>query len=266
MSDAPASSPGRIVVERDGPAVHVRFDNPSAFNALTGEMWLALRDAARDIADDASVRVATFRGTGGKAFISGTDIAKFADYTDGRQGIDYEREIDECMAAVDAIPCTTIAVVEGWAVGGGLNIASSCDFRIATPDAKFGSPIGRTIGNCLSAASVARIGGAVGIQFAKRMVLLGEFLTADQLLASGFLLNIAERDGLDAEAASLCARAAANAPLTTRTTKATIRRMTYDALPDIEPLIAQVYGSADFRRGVADFLAKTKRVPDWTGE
>lgn len=258
-------SEGRIVFERSGAAAHVRFENPGAHNALTSQMWLDLRDTARAIAADPSIRVTTFRGTGGKAFISGTDISKFADYTTGEQGVDYERGIDECMAAVDAIPCTTIAVVEGWAVGGGLNIASACDFRIATPDARFGSPIGRTIGNCLSAASVARIGGAVGVQMAKRMVLLGEFLTADQLFASGFLLKLVPPEALEQEVAELCARSAQNAPLTTRATKEMIRRMGMDRLPDVEDLIATVYGSADFRRGVADFLAKTKRVPDWTG-
>ncbi|MBW6529854.1 enoyl-CoA hydratase/isomerase family protein [Sphingomonas sp. RRHST34] len=255
-----------IVVTRDGDAVHVRFDNPAAHNALTGTMWLALRDAARAVADDPSVRVVTFRGTGGKAFISGTDITKFADYAEGAQGVAYEREIDECMGAIDALPCTTIAVVEGWAVGGGLNISSACDFRVATPDARFGSPIGRTIGNCLSAASLARIGGAVGVAVARRMVLLGEIVAAEELRASGFLLKVVERDALDAEVAALCARAAENAPLTTRVTKETLRRMTFDGLPAIEPLIEQVYGSADFRRGVADFLAKTKRVPAWTGQ
>jgi enoyl-CoA hydratase/carnithine racemase len=258
-------SAGRIVFERDGALAHIRFDNPAAYNALNSQMWLDLRDAARAIAADPDIRVATFRGVGGKAFISGTDIAKFAAYSTGAQGGEYEREIDECMAAVDAIPCTTIAVVEGWAVGGGLNISSACDFRIATADAKFGSPIGRTIGNCLSAASVARIGGAVGVQFAKRMVLLGEFLAADQLLASGFLIDIVERDAIDDRLAALCQRAAENAPLTTRATKETIRQMTFGDLPKIDALIDQVYGSADFRRGVADFLAKTRRVPDWTG-
>jgi enoyl-CoA hydratase/carnithine racemase len=259
-------SEGRIVFERDGAQAHVRFDNPAAHNALTSQMWLDLRDAAYAIAADPAIRVATFRGTGGKAFISGTDITKFAAYQTGDEGVAYEREIDVCMAAIDAIPCTTIAVVEGWAVGGGLNISSACDFRIATADAKFGSPIGRTIGNCLSAASVARIGGAIGVQFAKRMVLLGEFMTADQLLASGFLLKIVGREAMDAEVAALCERAIQNAPLTTRVTKQMIREMTFGNLPDVEALIAQVYGSADFHRGVADFLAKTKRVPDWTGE
>lgn len=256
----------RLVFEKKGHEAHIRFDNPSAHNALTSRMWHDLRDAARDIAADRNIRVATFRGVGGKAFISGTDISKFADYTTGQQGVDYERDIDICMGAIDAIPCTTIAIVEGWAVGGGINISSACDFRIATPDARFGSPIGRTIGNCLSAASVARIGGAVGVQMAKRMVLLGEILTAQELLASGFLLKIVERDALDAEAEALCRRAAENAPLTTRTTKETIRRMTFGSLPDIEALIAEVYGSADFRRGVADFLAKTRQLPAWTGE
>jgi enoyl-CoA hydratase/carnithine racemase len=259
-------SAGRILVTREGPAAHVRFDNPAAYNALTTQMWLDLRDVARGFSEDPSIRVVTFRGTGGKAFISGTDIAKFAGYRTGEQGVEYEREIDDCMGAVDAIPCTTIAAVEGWAVGGGINIASACDFRIATPDAKFGSPIGRTIGNCLSAASVARIGAAVGVQFAKRMVLLGEMLTADQLLASGFLLKLTPREEMETELAALCARAAENAPLTTRVTKETIRRMTFGQLPEIEGLIAQVYGSTDFRRGVSHFLAKTKRVPDWTGE
>ncbi|WP_443971625.1 enoyl-CoA hydratase [Sphingobium sp. CR28] len=255
----------RIVFERSGSAAHIRFDNPAAFNALTSQMWLDLRDTARAIAADPSIRVATFRGTGGKAFISGTDISKFADYETGQQGVDYERGIDECMGALDEIPCTTIAIVEGWAVGGGLNISAACDFRIATPDAKFGSPIGRTIGNCLSAASAARIGAAVGVQFAKRMVLLGEFLTADQLLDSGFLLKIVEPDAIEEEVATLCARAAENAPLTTRVTKEMIRKMTLGNLPDVEDLIALVYGSADFRRGVSDFLARTKKLPEWTG-
>jgi len=255
----------RLIYEKRGDQAHVLFDNPAAHNALTSQMWLDLRDAARDIAADRNIRVALFRGVGGKAFISGTDISKFADYRTGQQGVDYERGIDECMSAVDAIPCATIAVVEGWAVGGGINISSACDFRVATPDARFGSPLGRTIGNCLSAASVARIGGAVGVARAKRMILLGEMLTARELLDSGFLLRIVEREALDAEVDALARRAAENAPITTRATKEMIRRMTYGALPDVEDLIAEVYGSADFRRGVADFLARTKKLPEWEG-
>lgn len=259
-------SAGRLVVAREGATAHIRFDNPAAYNALTHQMWLDLRDACRTIAEDRAIRVVTFRGTGGKAFISGTDIAGFADFRSGQDGIDYERGIDECMAAVDAIPATTIAIVEGWAVGGGLNISSACDFRLATPDARFGSPIGRTIGNCLSASSLARIAGALGVQIAKRMVLLGEIVPAADLLDSGFLLQVVEAAELDAAVGQLCRRAAENAPLTTRATKETIRRMGHANLPDVDDLIEQVYGSADFRRGVEAFLARTRKLPHWTGD
>lgn len=256
----------QLIVERDGPIARVIFSNPAAHNALTHQMWLDLRDACQTLAVDPSVRVVTFRGVGGKAFISGTDISGFADFKTGDDGIQYEREIDTCMASIDALPMTTIAIVEGWAVGGGLNISSACDFRIATPNSRFGSPIGRTLGNCLSMSSTVRIAGAIGVQTAKRMVLLGELIAAPEMLANGFLLKIATPDEIDAVTAELCQRAVENAPLTTRTTKEAARRLAFRDLPNIEPLIEAVYGSADFHRGVANFLAKTKVTPIWTGD
>lgn len=254
-----------IKFEKTGDVARITFHNPSAHNALTSQMWLDLRDAARAIAEDPAIRVAVLRGAGGKAFVSGTDISGFTKFTSGADGQAYEHTIDECMSAVDAIPVTTIAVVDGWAVGGGLNIASACDFRIATPSARFGSPIGRTLGNCLSAQSVARIGGAIGVAVAKRMVLLGEIISAQELVASGFLLRLVEPDAMEGEIESLCRRAAENAPLTTRATKATLRTMMFGNLPDVDALIEEVYGSDDFRLGVRDFLARTKAVPQWTG-
>jgi enoyl-CoA hydratase/carnithine racemase len=257
---------GQTILERDGAIARVRFDNVPAHNALTHQMWVDLHDICVQLANDPTVRVVVFRGTGGKAFISGTDISSFADFSGGQDGLDYENEIDVFMGSIDKIPAITIAVVEGWAVGGGINISSACDFRIATPNAKFGSPIGRTIGNCLSASSVARVGGATGVQIAKRMVLLGEFITAQEMLDSGFLYKIVEAEELDAAVEALVQRASENAPLTTKTTKETIRRMSFDGLPDIQQLISDVYGSNDFRRGVHDFLAKTKKTPIWTGD
>lgn len=256
----------RVTYEKAGDVAHIRFDNPGAYNALTSAMWLQLRDIAGRITEDPSVRVAVFRGVGGKAFVSGTDISGFATFTSGADGVAYERSGDDCMRALDAIPVTTIAVIDGWAVGGGLNIAAACDFRIATPDARFGSPIGRTLGNCLSPLSLARIGGAIGVAAARRMVLLGEILGAQDLLPTGFLLRIVEPEAIDAEIEALCRRAAENAPLTTRATKEILRRMAFEGLPEVDDLIARVYGSDDFRRGVSAFLAKTKALPTWAGQ
>src|SRR5690606_20288543 len=142
-----------IIYEKSGNGAHIRFNNPQAFNALTSQMWLDLRDAARDVAQDPNIRVGLFRGVGGKALVSRTDISGFAKFTSGEDGVGYDSGIDACLRALDDIPVTTIAVIDGWAVGGGLNIAAACDFRIASKDARFGSPIGRTLGNCLSVMS-----------------------------------------------------------------------------------------------------------------
>jgi len=260
-------SAGRIICERSGPIARIVFHNPAAHNALTHEMWGELRDLCLELANDKTIRVVTFRGSGGKAFVSGTDISHFLGFTAGRDGIAYEGEIDAAMAAIDTLPMTTVAIVEGWAVGGGLNILSACDFRIATADARVGSPLGRTIGNCLSMSSYARVAGAVGIPAAKRMLLLGEMLTAPELLSSGVLYKVVKADELDAAVTELCERAAANAPLTTRATKEAIRRMTRANLPNIDDLIELVYGSEDFKRGVHAFLDRKdkKNPPDWTG-
>jgi enoyl-CoA hydratase/carnithine racemase len=256
---------GRIIYERQGVVAHVMFSNPTAHNALTHDMWLGLRDHCVRMADDPEVRVVVFRGAGGKAFVSGTDISGFAGFTSGAEGIVYERGIDDCMAAIDALPMTAIAVVDGWAVGGGLNIASACDFRLATPAARFGSPLGRTIGNCLSMSSYARIVSSIGAAAAKRMLLLGEMLTAQELFDSGFLYRVVEAAQLENELRTLCERAAANAPLTTGATKEALRRWRNSNLPPIDDLIELVYGSADFKLGVSHFLAGGRKPPDWNG-
>ncbi|MET0497133.1 MAG: enoyl-CoA hydratase [Steroidobacteraceae bacterium] len=258
-------SEARLIYTKEGAVGRILFDNPRHYNALTHTMWCDLRDVCRRIANDPDVRVVTFRGVGGKAFISGTDISGFEAFTSGRDGIAYEQHIDECMAAVDALPVPTVAVIEGWAVGGGLNIFSAADFRIATPTARFASPLGRTIGNCLSMSSCARIAGAIGVTAAKRMLLLGETITAQQMLAAGVLYNIVEPAELDAAVDALCQLAIPNAPLTSRASKEMIRRLTYANLPNVDDLIEQVYGSDDFKRGVRNFLDKNKAVPRWSG-
>jgi enoyl-CoA hydratase/carnithine racemase len=259
-------SDGRLIYEKAGSLARIVFDNPRAHNALTHEMWRELGEVCRRIAADPDIRVVTFRGAGGKAFVSGTDISGFADFKSGRDGIAYERGIDEHMAAVESLPMTTVAVIEGWAVGGGLNIMSACDFRVATTDARFGSPLGRTIGNCLSMSSYARIARAVGVSAAKRMLLLGEMVSAQELLACGVLYRVVEPSDLVTTVDALCARAAENAPLTTRVTKEALRRLAYSGLPDIEDLIERVYGSEDFRTGVSHFLGKTRTPPEWRGK
>src|SRR5690606_34553184 len=118
------------------------------------------------------IRCAVLRGKGGNAFVAGTDITQFKDFTGAEDGLRYEAEMEPILAKLAELPVPTLAVVEGWAVGGGLALASLCDIRIATPTAKFGLPIARTLGNCLTIRNVARLSALLGPSRIKRIVML----------------------------------------------------------------------------------------------
>ncbi|MEQ8935674.1 MAG: enoyl-CoA hydratase/isomerase family protein [Amphiplicatus sp.] len=254
---------GKLVYEKTGNIGRIVFDNPTALNALTAQMWSDLGSVCREIAKDKSVRVVTLRGAGHKAFLSGTDIGGFLKFASGRDGVAYEGRMDEYIGTVETLPQPTLAIVEGWAVGGGLALSCASDFRIATPSARFGSPLGRTIGNCLSAKGYARVLAHVGVAQAKRMLLLGEMISAEEMMNLGLLHSVVEPEAIDDAAEALCAKLAAQAPLTVKASKEAMRRLSYRALPDMDDLIEMVYGSDDFKNGVRNFLEKKKT--DWTG-
>lgn len=254
---------GRVTLRREGPVAQVLFDRPKARNAFTWAMYDELDAICRELTADGEVRVVTFRGAGGKAFVAGSDIAQFADFQDAADGISYERKMDRYFERILAIPVPTIAIIEGWAVGGGLNIASCCDLRIATSDAQFGTPIARTIGNCVSVNTYARLVEGFGEARAKRMLMLAEFIGAEEAGACGYLARVCEREKLDETVAQIVERLLENAPLTLSVTKAAIGRIRSRDLDPADDLVALAYGSEDFRIGVRAFMAKQR--PDWTG-
>lgn len=251
-----------ILHETRGAVAWTTLNRPQARNAMTWAMYEQLAAICDELRARPEVRCAVFRGAGGEAFVAGTDIEQFREFKSGDDGVAYEQRIDEGMARIEALPMPTLAVVEGWCVGGGLAIATACDIRIATPTAKFGVPIARTLGNCLSVANVARLVAAWGKARVQRMLIAAEVIDSAEALACGYLAQLVEGD-LDAVANKRAAALAALAPVTQAVSKEALRRLLVHDLPDAHDLIRRAYGSEDFREGVSAFT--DKRAPRWQG-
>ncbi len=273
MSDNPSSGlprladltpdDGRVRLRRAGPIAHVTFDRPNARNAMTFKMYDELDAIVSELDGDPTIRAAIFRGAGDAAFVAGTDISEFTGFRNGEDGIAYEARMDGHLDRLSRLRLPTLAVVEGFCVGGGLAIAACCDLRIASVDARFGVPIARTIGNCVSMNTTARLLHCFGESRTKRMLLLGDLLNAEEALDAGFVGTVVSPDELDRAAETVAQRLTRNAPLSMRAGKEAIHRLRTGETPDGADLIRSCYGSSDFRTGVSAFLAKTR--PQWTG-
>ncbi|MCK0209607.1 enoyl-CoA hydratase/isomerase family protein [Starkeya koreensis] len=257
----PEADQGTVRFSVEGAVARLVFDRPSARNAMTWRMYEEMAEALARIAADPAIRVAVLRGAGGKAFIAGTDIEQFRAFSTGQDGIAYEEKVDHYVSLLEQVQVPTVAVVEGWAAGGGMALANACDFRLATPGARFGVPIARTLGNCLSASNVQRLVATLGLSVVRRMLLAAEMPTAEEM-PTGYVA-IHAPDTIDAALEELCARIAGNAPLTVRVTKQMLRRLAHDTHAPDADLVREIYGSADFHEGVEAFLAK--RTPEWRG-
>jgi 1,4-dihydroxy-2-naphthoyl-CoA synthase len=254
----------QVSLDIRGNVAHITFDHVAARNAMTVAMYERLKSICLELAKNSAVCVAIFRGAGGKSFVSGSDIAQFTDFKDGHDGVRYEEDIDSYLGPLATLPIPTIAVIDGMAVGGGLAIASCCDFRISTPDAKFGVPIAKTLGNCLSAGNIAWLVAHLNINIVKRMLLLAEMVSAQELLQQGYLLATYEQDQLAGEANKLAERLSKLAPITQKSSKLVLARLVKNQLPDCNDLISETYGSSDFKSGVAAFL--NGKAATWSGK
>jgi enoyl-CoA hydratase/carnithine racemase len=258
------ATPNQTLLTRDGPVVTLTFNRPEARNALTWAMYDRLHEVCEEVDADDSVRVLVLRGAGGEAFAAGTDISQFTGFERAEDGLAYERDLDRRIGRLEAVRKPVIAQVEGVAAGAGFLIATACDLRVATPDARFGAPIARTLGNCLSIATYAHLLDVFGPSRLKELIFTARLLTAGEAHAAGYVHEIVTPDQIAARVKRLALQIAEHAPITMWVTKESIRRLAASrALPDDADLVATTYGSADFREGVRAFLEK--RRPRWTG-
>ncbi|KQP23544.1 enoyl-CoA hydratase [Pseudorhodoferax sp. Leaf267] len=242
----------RLTVHASG-AAEIVIDRPERHNAMTREMYDALLECIAACRQDAAVRSVLFRGAGGKSFISGTDIGHFKDFRDGREGIAYEAFVERVIDAVERIAGPTVAVIDGWTVGGGLALATACDFRVCSAGSRFGAPIAKTLSNTLSSRNIARLQAALGVPRVKRMLLLAEYLNADEALACGYVHAVCAPGELQASAHALADRLMGLSPVTHKAVKESIRRIVVEQRLEDDDIVEEVYGSQAFRDGVAAF-------------
>ena len=253
---------GVVRLERRDAVATITLDRPGARNALTWAMYEELDKALDRVGSEPEVRIVVVRGAGGN-FAAGTDISQFAAFTSGDEGVDYERRLEGVLTKLESLPATSIAAVEGFAAGFGLALAAACDLRVASPNAQFGVPIARTIGNCLSMGNYARLVASLGAAKTKAMLLTAEFMSADEARSMGFVLRVLEPHAFARELEMLCERLVSHAPLTLQVTREAVRRIVSRSAADGDDLLRRVYGSRDFREGVAAFVEKRK--PRWEG-
>jgi enoyl-CoA hydratase/carnithine racemase len=259
-----AREEGVVLLERTGSIAMMTISRPGSLNALTWTMYEQMEAHLKSLASDETLRALVIRGAG-KAFATGTDIHQFRGYN-STDGAIYERKMETIIEGLYHFPRPVIAAIHGYAVGAGMLFAAVSDLRYATPSSRFGMPIARTLGNCLSMKNYFHLVEAFGAMRAKELIFTGRLLSAQDALHYDFLTAMVEEERIYTHALEVAQQISNNAPLTIWATKEAQRRLNTATLRNIpfNDVLARIYDSHDFAEGVQAYGAKRK--PRWTGE
>lgn len=254
-----------LLYEVDNGLGRITFNRPEARNALTFRMYERLEEVLQQAESDSGLKALILTGAGEQAFAAGTDISEFKAFSRAEDALNYEARMDRVLDALERSRVPTIAAIAGACTGGGAAIAICCDIRIGASSARFGMPIGRTLGNCLSMSNYARLVSLLGPARVKDIIFTARLIGAAEAHASGLLSEVlTDHAALQSRANELARTVASQAPLTLRATKEALRRIREEMTPaEDDNLILMCYMSRDFREGMDAFL--NKRAPKWTG-
>jgi enoyl-CoA hydratase/carnithine racemase len=252
-----------LLVAQDGGVLTVTFNRPRQRNAMTWGMYEGLYEACEKADADDDIRVMVLQGAGDKAFVAGTDITQFSAFTSGQDGVDYEEKIARIVTRLEDVNVPTVASIRGFCVGGGFGIAAVCDLRVATRSARFGVPIARTLGNCLSMNTYSLLLFHLGPARTLDLLLRARLLSGEDAHGAGFVSELCAEDELEQALTALVTPLLGHAPLTMWAAKQSTVRFRRAGLPDGDDIVARVFGSQDFRDAVQAFSSKSPMR--WTG-
>ncbi len=252
-----------LLFQQTGDVGVITFNREQARNALTFEMYDQLGTLCEKIsASTISIKALIITGAGEKAFAAGTDISRFRTFKTDADALGYERQMDQVLGSLESLSIPTVAAVRGVCTGGGAAIAACCDLRIANADLKFGFPIARTLGNCLSVGNLSRLVELLGVNRTREILLTSRLIQIDEALHIALVNEVVE-DPIT-RAKELCDILIHQAPRTIAATKEGLRRLREHAANVAgDDLILSCYVSDDFHEGIDAFLSKRK--PHWTG-
>lgn len=254
----------RVQAWTEGSTLHIRFNNPARHNALSVDMWQAIPPLLAQAEQDDSLRLVVFSGAGGKSFVSGADISQFEDMRAAREAVKhYEAMAEEALTSIYHCAKPTLACIQGYCIGGGINVAISCDIRIASDDSVFSIPAARLgLGYRLSA--MKNLVNLVGVGVAKDLFFTARRIDAAEAKAVGLVTRVTSAAGLPQLLEEYTAAMAQNAPLTVYAGKRIMQEILKDDANldrDLcQQLIRDCFESDDYAEGRRSFMEKRKPV------
>jgi enoyl-CoA hydratase len=261
---ATAAPAGTMIAQKEGPIGWITFDNPARRNAVSFDMWQALRRIVDDFAADPRVLVVVVRGAGDKAFVSGADISEFGEKRSSPETVrSYNQAAEEAVEALKHFAKPTIAMVRGFCIGGGMSVAMSCDLRVAALGAKFGIPAAR-LGLGYEYKGVRKLVDVVGPSFAKEIFFTARQFTAEEALAMGLVNHLVLEAELETFVRDYARTIADNAPMTVASIKTIVAEVLKDEsqrdMALCQRVVDQCFNSADYVEGRTAFMEKRKPV------
>jgi enoyl-CoA hydratase len=257
----------KMLSRKEGGIGYLIFNNPERHNAVSLEMWEAASHYLEDFRNDSAVRVVVLTGAGGKAFVSGADISKFAKERSTKEGIErYNVAVDAANTAVFEFPKPTIAMIRGYCIGGGVGLALCCDMRICSDNSKFGVPAAK-LGLGYGYKGIKKLVDVVGPSYAKEIFFTARQFTAAEAHGMGLVNRVVPEAELESYVKSYAETISNNAPLTVDSVKYIVSQVLADEskrdLQKCADLVSGCFASRDYTEGRTAFMEKRK--PQFTG-